>query len=96
MLVHLLKIYGWPDSSSIDHWRGEVVSFQADAEQRFAPSMRQRIDLGKLYGAALKQVEGVRYDGVAPHSWPLVCPFTLDELLTERRVVLEERLGAGG
>jgi hypothetical protein len=94
MLVHLLKIYGWPDSSSVDHWRGEVVSFQADAEQRFAPSMRQRIDLAKLYGAALKQVEGVHYDGVAPREWPTVCPFTLDELLTDQRVVLEERLGA--
>jgi hypothetical protein len=94
MLVHLLKVHGWPDSPSIDHWRGEVVSFQADAEQRFAPSMRQKIDLAKLYGAALKQVEGVRYDGVAPREWPLVCPFTLDELLTERRVVLEERLSA--
>ena len=56
--------------------------------------MRQRIDLGKLYGAALKQGEGVHYDGVAPCAWPPVCPFTLDELLTERRVVLEARLGA--
>ena len=94
MLVHLLKIRGWPDSSSVDHWRGEVASFQADAEQRFSPSMRQRIDLAKLYDGALKQVEGTRYDGVAPRDWPATCPFTLDELLTERRVVLEERMGA--
>src|SRR5208283_3621462 len=49
MLVHLLKVRGWPDHASVRHWREEIATFQAEAAQRFAPSMRQRIDLDLLY-----------------------------------------------
>lgn len=94
MLVHLLKVHSWPDSTSVAHWRGEIGSFQKNAARRFAPSMRQRIGLVKLYRDAVEQLAGVDYDGVGPLAWPVACPFTLDDLLTERRVVLEERLGA--
>lgn len=52
MLVHLLKVHCWPECHSAGHWRGEIVSIQRDAAQRFAPSMRQRIDVDRLYQAA--------------------------------------------
>jgi hypothetical protein len=94
VLVHLLKVRGWPDSPSVAHWRGEIGSFQKNAVRRFAPSMRQRIDLAKLYRDAVEQLVGVDYDGFVPLAWPVACPFTLDELLTERRGVLEERLAS--
>jgi hypothetical protein len=94
MLVHLLKVHGWPGNLSVERWRGEIGSFQKGAARRFAPSMRQRIDLAKLYGDALDQVDGLRYDGVAPRSFPLACPLTLDDLLTARRAAVEERLSA--
>jgi hypothetical protein len=94
VLVHLLKVHGWPNSPSVRHWRTEIGSFQKNAARRFAPSMRQRIDLAKLYSDALVQLEGIDYDDIAPRPWPAACPFTLDDLLTERRAVLEERLGA--
>jgi hypothetical protein len=94
MLVHLLKVHGWPDSPAVDHWRGEIGSFQADATQRFAPSMRRRIDLAKLYGSALGQLKGINFDGVSPRPWPATCPYTLSELLKEERVALEARLRA--
>ncbi len=81
MLVHLLKIQGWPDNSAIDHWRGEIGAFQADAAQRFAPSMRRRINMASLYAKARTQLSGIRYDGVSPRKWPTECPFTLNELL---------------
>jgi len=92
MLVHLLKVHGWPGHASVRHWREEIAAFQAEAAQRFTPSMRQRIDLDLLYARALRQLEGVDYDDIAPRQWPATCPFTLDELLTERRTALEERL----
>jgi len=95
MLVHLLKVHGWPASSSLTHWRGEIVSFQKDAAQRFAPSMRQRIDLAQLYSDAQEQLEGADYDDIAPRPWPPACPFTLDQLLNDRRAALEERLASG-
>jgi len=94
MLVHLLKVHGWPDSQSLEHWRGEIGSFQKNAARRFSPSMRHRIDVAKLYSDAVEQVESVRYDGITPQPWPAMCPFTLDDLLTQRRAVLEVRLDA--
>jgi hypothetical protein len=94
VLVHLLKVHGGPDNPSAQHWRMEIGSFQKDAARRFAPSMRQRIDLAKLYSDAREQLDGMDYGGVAPRPWPVTCPFTLDGLLTERRAALEERLAA--
>jgi len=94
MLVHLLKIHGWPENHARNHWRVEIVAFQQNAARRFAPSMRQRIDLARLYSDALEQLDGVDYDGVAPRPWPSACPFTLDQLLNDRRAALEERLAA--
>ena len=48
-MLHLLKLHAWPDRSAVSHWRSEVRTFLVDAEDRFTPFMRQRIDLGELY-----------------------------------------------
>ena len=92
LLVHLLKVHGWPQAAARSHWRAEIVAFQQNAVRRFAPSMRQKMHLARLYAEALEQLEGETYDGAPPNAWPLNCPFTLDQLLTERRGVLEEAL----
>jgi hypothetical protein len=94
MLVHLLQLRGWPDSLSANHWRVELVAFQKDAARRFAPSMRQRIDLARLYADALEQLEPLQGEGAAPLPWPAECPFTLDQLLHDKRAALEEQLRA--
>jgi hypothetical protein len=94
MLVHLLKLGGWPESQSANHWRVELVGFQKDAARRFAPSMRQRIDLPRLYVDALEQLEPLQHDATAPLPWPADCPFTLDHLLRGKRSALEEQLRA--
>jgi hypothetical protein len=82
VLVHLLKVHCWPESDSAGHRRSEIVSFQSDAVQRFAPSMRQRIDLDRLYHSAREQVVAATYDGQPSLPLPEACPFTLDQLLT--------------
>jgi hypothetical protein len=94
MLVHLLKVHCWPDSPASGHWRGEIMSFQADAAQRFAPSMRQKIDPDRLYGLAREQVSAASYDGREPRPSPEKCPFTLDQLLTEHGSILQALLAA--
>jgi hypothetical protein len=94
MLVHLLKLRGWPESPSANHWRVELVALQKDAARRFAPSMRQRIDLPRLYADGLEQLDGIQYEGTAPLPWPADCPFTLDQLLRGKRNALEEQLRA--
>lgn len=94
MLVHLLKVHGWPNSLSIGHWRGEFVGFQKDATRRFAPSMRQRIDLARHYRDAREQIETVDFEGGPPRAWPADCQFTLDQLFSEKRASLEQHLDA--
>lgn len=81
ILVHLLKLRGWPDLSTEQHWRGEIVAFQTDAARHFAPSMRQRIELDKVYDRAVRQIEQTIYGGKPALTPPAICPATLDQLL---------------
>ena len=92
MLVHLLKVHGWPASASGHHWRGEIAAFQQNAVRRFTASMRQRIDVARLYADAREQLDGEEYDGLPPRPWPMECPFALDQLLTSRRAALQTSL----
>ncbi len=92
LMVHLLKIHGWPDAAAINHWRSEIVGFQTEAADGFAPSMRQNIDLEALYRVALKQVGHDTYGGVAPRTLPGACPFALEPLLTADPEALEALL----
>jgi hypothetical protein len=89
ILVHLLKLHGWPTLGSCRHWRGEIVAFQTDAQRRFAPSMRQRIDLETIYARAVLQIDPLRYGGTPALTPPETCPVTLDELLAAPCATLE-------
>ena len=80
-LVHLLKLHVWPDSSASAHWRDEVGAFLADAEDCFTPSMRQRVELERLYAKALHLAGAATDASGEPRPLPDACPFTLDELL---------------
>ncbi len=89
LLIHLLKLRSWPELGATSHWRGEIVTFQAGAARRFAPSMRQRIDLEGIYATAGQHVEPLRYGGHPALTPPVVCPMTLDQLLRSPRADLE-------
>jgi hypothetical protein len=81
-LVHMLKADAWPASRDAPAWRAESVRFRGDAAARYAPSMRQRLDLTRVYGRALRALPA-SMDGQAPLPVPQACPVTLDELLNE-------------
>jgi hypothetical protein len=81
-LVHILKATAWPDSRDAPHWRAEAELFRAQAADRFVPSMRQRIDLEKLYRRARRAMPET-IDGVVPLPVPITCPQDLDQLLRE-------------
>jgi hypothetical protein len=88
MLVHLLKLQAWPDSDAGNHRRGEIVGFQYEANRRFTPSMRQKIDVGGLYAHDIR-----RLGAEAPDTgFPPVNPFALDDLLNEDWDTLLSRL----
>jgi Domain of unknown function DUF29 len=81
-LVHILKAMAWPDSRDAPHWRAEAELFRAQAADRFVPSMRQRIDLERIYRRARRAMPET-IDGVAPLPVPATCPHTLEELLRD-------------
>jgi len=81
-LIHMLKAQAWPQSLAAPGWRAEAIRFRGDAADRFAPSMRRRIDLERLYRRALRAMPEA-IDGQPPLPVPAECPVTLDALLSE-------------
>ncbi len=79
IFVHLLKIVVAPESDTARYWRGEIVAFHSEMVGRYAPSMRQRIDIDELWRSAR---EGAQEQLVA--SLPGKATFALDELLAGR------------
>jgi hypothetical protein len=81
-LAHMLKAEAWPLSSAVQGWHAEARLFRRQARRRFAPSMRQKIDIPGLYADALYALPET-IDGVPPLPVPTECPVTLEELLGE-------------
>lgn len=79
-LAHMLKAEAWPLSREAPGWQAESRRFRDDAAGRFSPSMRQRIDMAKLYRRALRIMPDT-IDGQPPLPVPDACPVALDELL---------------
>ena len=82
-LIHLLKLHAWPRSRSAGHWRTEILTFLAEAEQHFTPSMRQRIEVAALFKKAVAALRYETDDSGEPRKLPDTCPFTLDQLLAD-------------
>jgi hypothetical protein len=81
-LRHMLKAGAWPTARDAANWRADEIDFRQQAARRFAPSMRQKIDLEHLYHQALRAVPQT-IDGAPPLPMPATCPVTLDELLAD-------------
>ena len=81
-LIHMLKAAAWPLYRDAPVWRADAIDFRTQAADRFVPSMRQRIDVDKLYRQALRALpESI--DDQPPLPVSATCPMTLDELLAE-------------
>lgn len=81
MLLHRLKAEAWPQSRDVPHWLSEAKVALINAQDAYAPSMRQHIDLADLYAKALSALpEAV--DGVRPQPVPQTCQVMLEELLS--------------
>jgi hypothetical protein len=81
-LIHMLKAKAWPLARDVPHWEAEARVFRANAASRFTPSMRQKLDLDRIYRRALRGLPDT-IDAQPPLPVPDVCPMTLDELLAE-------------
>ena len=80
-MLHVLKLHLWQDDPARRHWTTEISVFLDDAADRFAPSMRQRIDIAKLWRQVRSSMARVNADDPAFQFLPLECPWTLDQLL---------------
>ena len=72
-------------TEAVNHWRSEATAFQADLPAYFTPSMRQLIDLDKLWNRARAMAEAnMRKHGrsLRPNI-PVACPYTLADLMAE-------------
>lgn len=80
-LTHRLKAEAWPLSRDAPTWRADAIGFRAQASNRHAPSMRQRIDLERIFRQARRALPEA-IDGQPPLPVQAVCP-TLEELLSD-------------
>jgi hypothetical protein len=80
-LRHMLKAYCWPLHRDADTWRADAIDFRQQATRRFAPSMRQRLDMERIYRHARRGLPDT-IEGQAPLPLPADMP-TLDELLAD-------------
>jgi hypothetical protein len=60
----------------------EARVFRANVADLFVPSMRQRIDLARIYAKAVRTLP-TTIDGQAPLAVPPDCPVTLDQLVAD-------------
>ena len=74
-IAHRLKAEAWLEFC-------EARRFRGDAAARFAPPMRQRLDVTELHRRALRNLPDA-IDGQPFSSVPPTCPVPLDELLNE-------------
>jgi hypothetical protein len=81
IMAHVLKIQASPDDPAVNHWKAEIAAFQDNAQLRFTPSMRQRIDLAMLYGKAIRRLRIAESGNKALRPWPETSPFALEQLL---------------
>ena len=97
IFVHLIRLSMQANADAAPHWRGEIVAFHSDMMARYAPSMRQRIDVDQLWRSAREQTlesyEGEQRRLVA--NFPATSPFALEDLLVDRidLIALLKRLG---
>lgn len=82
ILLHLAKLAVDPGTPSARHWRSEIVAFDADMRGRYSPSMRQRIDVERIWDAARRQLmeNAEEPDGLS-HVLPKRVPLKMEELL---------------
>jgi hypothetical protein len=85
ILLHLLKLAAKADSVSAPHWRSEIVGFSGELLRRYAPSMRQRIDMDRLWRSASRRAALSFGDEVSPLFSSLrgQCPVAVEELFED-------------
>ena len=81
-MVHALKIARWPDSTAVNHWYDEAVTFLDQVQDRYRRSMAREIDFAQVYRKAHRRVLLLTGD-TAAQPIPDRTDLTLDALMDE-------------
>jgi hypothetical protein len=82
MLEHLVKAVSSPTAYPATKWMGEVAREQTAAVAGYTPSMRQNLDLARVWRDARRiAAADLAAYGEAAAALPENCPFALEELL---------------
>ncbi len=86
IFLHLMKLALDAASQDVPHWRSEIVGFHSEVIGRYAPSMRQRIDLDEIWRSAREQFMLVYESGqrLSFGDITMRCPLNLDDLIGSR------------
>jgi hypothetical protein len=85
VFIHLMKLALEPDAEAGPHWRAEIAGFCSRLQRQYAPSMRQRIDMDRVWRSARRQVTlayGER-NAAGTAALPPSCPVVIDSLLDD-------------
>ena len=85
ILVHLMKIVASANTEQRPRWRAESQSFHSEIEGRYTRSMRQDIDLDRLWRRAIRDARAALavYGEELPAKTSDLCPLDLDAFTTE-------------
>jgi hypothetical protein len=81
-LAHLILAHAAPRRDAVGHWSAEAATALTDAAGRYAPSMGQRLDLGRLWREARAIADRkLASDGGFAAPVSEACPFAIAELV---------------
>jgi hypothetical protein len=88
MMIHLIKIRSFPTDTARVHWHQELDAFADSVKDRYAASMRQRIDVQPIWDQAKRRVAKYYTSQIDTAALPAGCPWSIDELLAGDHDVL--------
>ena len=80
-MLHLIKLSMLPEDQAALHWRTEITAFLTQADNRYVPSMAQRIDLDRLWRRCRTASAQHFGDQTAFGYLPDRCPWSVAQLL---------------
>ncbi|HVV94376.1 MAG TPA: DUF29 domain-containing protein, partial [Hyphomicrobiales bacterium] len=85
IFVHLLKATSVPYAPARTHWKAEVANWHYDLLGALTPSMRQRIDIDRVWRRAQREAAlSLEAEGTAlADDLPQGAPVSLEELAAE-------------
>ena len=83
VMIHLIKLHLSPRDTARAHWHDEIEAFIGAAEDRYVPSMAQRLDLDRIWTRAKARVAKSFPSDPLVAALPAQCPWTVQALLAD-------------